>query len=126
MSKIKVLSGISIVLSLLLAYVFVSAGFDKVSVNPLDTSLSTPFGYPHLFMYFIGIAELLGGIGLVFGGVLNKYLQRLAAGGLSIIMIGSGVSHLLYNPINKVTTSIILFVLLCTFIYIQGKIKKRV
>jgi hypothetical protein len=46
---------------------------------------------PALFFKFIGVVELLGGLGLVLPGLLRikKGLTPLAAIGLTIIMIGA-------------------------------------
>jgi hypothetical protein len=52
---------------------------------------------PILFLRFIGLAELLGGIGLILPGLLRikPGLTPLAAAGLVIIMIGAVVVTLM-------------------------------
>jgi uncharacterized membrane protein YphA (DoxX/SURF4 family) len=73
----------------LLALLFVWAGGMKL-VLPLD-QLAGPVPLPGLFLRFIGVAEVLGGIGLILPGALRirPGLTPLAALGLVIIMVGA-------------------------------------
>jgi hypothetical protein len=75
----------------LLALIFLWAGGIKL-VLPLE-KLTGPTPLPGLFVRFIGAAEVLGAIGLVFPGLLRirPGLTPLAAAGLVIIMIGAVV-----------------------------------
>ena len=52
---------------------------------------------PMLFLYFIGICEILGGLGLVLPGLtkIRRGLTPLAAAGLTIIMLGAVVISIL-------------------------------
>ena len=73
----------------LLALLFVFAGGMKL-VLPLE-KLTGPIPLPGPFMRFIGVAEVLGAIGLILPGLLRirPGLTPLAATGLVIIMIGA-------------------------------------
>jgi DoxX-like family len=75
----------------LLAAVFLLAGGAKL-VLPLD-QLTGPVALPGWFLRFIGLAEVLGSLGLVLPGLLRirTGLTSLAAAGLVIIMIGATV-----------------------------------
>ena len=75
----------------LLALLFLSAGGMKL-VLPLD-ALAGPVQVPGWFIRFIGVAEVLGALGLVLPGLLRVRpgLTPLAAVGLVIIMIGATV-----------------------------------
>jgi hypothetical protein len=59
-------------------------------VMPLE-ELKGPVELPGAFVRFIGVAEVLGGLGLVLPGLLRikPGLTPLAAAGLVIIMIGA-------------------------------------
>jgi hypothetical protein len=72
-----------------LALLFVFVGGMKL-VLPLD-KLAGPVALPGLFVRFIGVAEVLGAVGLILPGLLNirPGLTPLAAAGLVIIMIGA-------------------------------------
>ena len=75
----------------LLALLFLFAGGMKL-VLPID-ALTGPVQVPGWFIRFIGVAEVLGALGLVLPGLLRVRpgLTPLAAGGLVIIMIGATV-----------------------------------
>ncbi len=73
----------------LLALLFLWAGGMKL-VLPLET-LTGPIPLPGLFLRFVGVAEVLGALGLILPGLLRirPGLTPLAAAGLVIIMIGA-------------------------------------
>ena len=76
----------------LLAALFLFAGGTKLvlSLEVLnEMSKQTPL--PGLFLRFLGVAEVLGAIGLILPGLLRirPALTPLAAAGLVIIMIGA-------------------------------------
>src|SRR5438445_8506374 len=75
----------------LLAALFLFAGDAKL-VLPLD-QMTGPVALPGWFLRFIGVAEMLGAIGLLLPGLLRirPGLTSLAAAGLVIIMIGATV-----------------------------------
>jgi uncharacterized membrane protein YphA (DoxX/SURF4 family) len=81
-------------IQVLLAALFVFAGGMKL-VTPAET-LSRQLPLPVPFMRFIGVAELLGGLGLVLPGLLRirTGLTPLAAAGLVVIMVGATVISL--------------------------------
>jgi hypothetical protein len=81
-------------IQILLALLFLFAGGSKF-VMPVDQMTQ---GMPAVlasgpFIHFIGICEVLGGLGLVLPGLLRikPGLTPLAASGLVIIMIGATV-----------------------------------
>jgi hypothetical protein len=85
-------STLSIVLwivQVLLALLFIWAGGMKL-VLPLE-KLAGPVALPGALLRFIGVAELLGGLGLILPSLLRirPGLTPLAAAGLVIIMIGA-------------------------------------
>ena len=79
----------------LLAALFLFAGGAKL-VLPLD-QMAGPVALPGWFLRFLGVAEVLGGLGLILPGLLRirPGLTPLAAAGLVIIMIGATVVTLL-------------------------------
>src|SRR6059058_5325230 len=74
-----------------LAALFLFAGGAKL-VLPLD-QIAGPVALPGWFLRFLGVAEVLGALGLVLPGLLRirPGLTPLAAAGLVIIMIGATV-----------------------------------
>ena len=81
------------VLQWLLAALFIFAGTMKfiMSVEEMTKQMQTPLS--GAFLHFIGVAEVLGGLGLILPGLLKIQtgLTSLAAAGLVIIMIGATV-----------------------------------
>ncbi len=77
------------VIQLLLALLFLFAGGSKLFMSAAQLTGQTPI--PAWFLRFIGVMEILGGLGLVLPGMLRirTELTSLAAAGLSIIMIGA-------------------------------------
>src|SRR5262249_42349770 len=86
MKKINVLLW---VIQALLAALFLFAGVMKLAMPIAVLTKQSPL--PGAFLRFIGVAEILGGLGLVLPGVtrIHRELTPLAAGGLVIIMIGA-------------------------------------
>jgi hypothetical protein len=83
----------------LLALLFVFAGGMKLVLPLAELTKQTPL--PGLFLRFIGLAELAGGLGLILPGLfrIRPGLTPLAAGGLVIIMIGGTAMTLAAGPI---------------------------
>jgi uncharacterized membrane protein YphA (DoxX/SURF4 family) len=78
----------------LLALLFVFAGSMKL-VSPLD-ELVAQTSLPGLFIRFVGVAELLGGLGLILPGLLRirPTLTPLAALELVHVMLGACILSL--------------------------------
>jgi uncharacterized membrane protein YphA (DoxX/SURF4 family) len=76
-------------LQVLLAALFLFAGAMKL-ILPLE-ALVAQSSMPGWFLLFIGVAELLGGLGLILPGLtkVQPQLTSLAASGLLIIMFGA-------------------------------------
>lgn len=77
------------IIQALLAALFIFGGGMKLVLPP--EKLAGPVALPILFLRFIGVCELLGGLGLILPSVLRikPGLTPLAAAGLVIIMIGA-------------------------------------
>jgi uncharacterized membrane protein YphA (DoxX/SURF4 family) len=73
----------------LLAALFLFAGGMKL-VMPIE-AMTQQIAYPGFFLRFIGVVEVLGGLGLILPGLfrIRPVLTPLAAAGLVIIMIGA-------------------------------------
>ena len=79
----------------LLALVFMFAGVMKFLMPIEEMTKQVPL--PGLFLRFIGVAEVLGAIGLILPGLLRirPGLTPLAAAGLAIITVGATVVTLM-------------------------------
>lgn len=77
------------IIQVLLALLFLFAGGMKL-ILPIE-EMTKEIVMPGWFLRFIGVAEVLGGLGLVLPGLtgIRPWLTPLAAAGLVIIMIGA-------------------------------------
>lgn len=82
------------IIQVLLALLFLFAGGTKLVLPPeVLASMGSPnqIALPGWFVRFIGVAEVLGALGLILPGLLRikPWLTPLAAAGLVVIMIGA-------------------------------------
>lgn len=80
------------IVQVLLGALFVFSGVMKF-VMPVEEMTKEMPSMPGWFLHFIGVVELLGGLGLVLPGLVRVRtgLTALAAAGLVVIMIGATV-----------------------------------
>jgi uncharacterized membrane protein YphA (DoxX/SURF4 family) len=76
-------------IQVLLAALFLFAGVMKFVMPVAEMTKQMPL--PGWFLWFIGVAEVLGGLGLILPSLLRlkPHLTPLAAAGLVVIMIGA-------------------------------------
>ena len=100
------------VIQILLALLFVFAAVMKL-IFPTPPEIPLP----DLFLKFIGVCELLGGLGLVLPGLFRRqqFLTPLAAIGLTLIMIGAVVFSLKFFGVKFVISPLVTG-LLCAFV----------
>jgi len=81
------------ILQCLLALLFIFSGAMKFVMPVEEMNRQAPVVLPGLFLHFIGVCEILGGIGLILPSLLRikPGLTPLAATGLAIITIGATV-----------------------------------
>ena len=86
------------IIQVLLAALFVFGGVMKL-VMPIE-EMTKQIPMPGGFLRFIGVAEFLGGLGLILPGLFGiaTLLTPLAAVGLVIIMIGATVVSFMNGP----------------------------
>jgi uncharacterized membrane protein YphA (DoxX/SURF4 family) len=101
----------------LLAALFLFAGGMKL-VLPVE-EMTEQIQLPGLFLRFIGVAEVLGAIGLVLPGLLRirPGLTPLAAAGLVIIMIGATVVTLASGVVAPALISLVVGLLAALVAY---------
>lgn len=101
-------SGLLWVLQVLLAALFLFAGGMKL-VSPI-AALTQQVALPGPFLHFIGVAEVLGALGLILPGVLRirPVLTPLAAAGLVIIMSGAvGVTMATMGSVQAIMPGVV-------------------
>lgn len=107
---------ITVGLQVLLVAFFLIPGTMKLLGNPDLLMVFAGFGYSASFMYFIGAAEVLGALGILFGKYVHPKLPTLAIGGLLIIMIGAVYSHVSNgDPLSAAIPAVVNIVLLAVY-----------
>jgi len=108
------------IIQILLALVFLFSGGVKLVIPAATLQAQAPpaaIRFSQLFLTFIGICEVLGGLGLVLPGVtrVRKELIVLAAIGLTIIMIGAVVTGFMGEGVKTAIAPLVVG-LLCVFV----------
>jgi hypothetical protein len=87
------------IVQVLLSGLFLFAGGMKL-VLPIEAMTTEQMALPEPFLRFIGVAEVLGGLGLILPGLLRirPGLTPLAAAGLVVIMVGATVLSASIDP----------------------------
>jgi uncharacterized membrane protein YphA (DoxX/SURF4 family) len=116
------------IIQILLGLLFLFAGGTKFyyTIQQMrDMGPPNQILFPGWFIHFIGVCEILGGLGLVLPGLLRikPYLTALAAIGLTIIMIGAVVVTAMSVGIGPAIPTVIIG-LLCAFVA-YGRTKLR-
>ena len=100
----------------LLALAFIGAGLMKVAqprAKLADGGMAWVNDYSDAGVKLVGLAELLGGIGLILPAVtgIAPILVPIAAAALTVIMIGAVVWHVRANDAKGAMPSVILGIL---------------
>lgn len=108
------------IVQIVLALLFLFAGGTKLVLSSETlSSMSSPnqIVFPVWFIRFIGVAEVLGALGLVLPGLFRRqqHLTALAALGLTIIIIGAIVVTIMGDGVKMAITPLIVGVL-CAFV----------
>ena len=86
------------VAQVLLAIMFLMAGFMKLAqpIEELSKSLPWTAQVPEALVRFIGLAELLGALGLILPSLLRikPFLTPWAAAGIAVIMVLAAIFHI--------------------------------
>lgn len=108
------------IIQILLALLFLFAGGTKLYFSPEVLAAMGPPNQVHLpglFLKFIGVCEVLGGLGLVLPGLfkIRPQLTSFAAAGLLIIMIGAVVVTIAGPGVGPAVPAVVIG-LLCAFV----------
>lgn len=97
----------------LLALMFIAAGATKLQYEKAKKSLPWVNDYSKGYVAFIGLAEVLGGIGLILPLALGiaPALTPLAAIGLLLIMVFAAVFHGKRGEYKAIGTNVVIIIL---------------
>jgi uncharacterized membrane protein YphA (DoxX/SURF4 family) len=105
------------IVQVLLAMLFMFAGVMKFIIPVAE--MTKQIAMPGWFLHFIGLAEILGSIGLVLPEILRirTDLTPLAAAALVIIMIGATAVNLKTGQRGAALTTVVIWLLLAVVVY---------
>ncbi|MFY0654661.1 MAG: DoxX family protein [Cyclobacteriaceae bacterium] len=109
----------------LLAAAFLMAGFMKIT-TPIDELAANGMSFVNVFsegmVRFIGVSEVLGGIGLILPALLRikPVLTPIAAIGLAVVMVLAAIYHI---SVGEPPVPNIILLALASFVG-WGRIKK--
>ena len=113
------------ILQVLLGVLFVWAGGFKLVVPIATMTNQMPTPIPGWFLRCIGVAELLGGLGLLVPGLLRMRpgLTPLAAAGLVIIMAGATAMTLAAGAVGPALFPLVVGLLLVCVAYGRWRLR---
>ncbi len=97
---------------------FLASGFPKITGDPMAAAGFAQAHLPLWFMYFIGIAEILGAIGL---WVRRYSLATYAAYGLWVILAGAVVTTLIFTTTQVFAIVPVVYGIILGIIFWLGK-----
>jgi uncharacterized membrane protein YphA (DoxX/SURF4 family) len=105
------------IVQILLALLFLFAGSTKFVMSVAEMNRQAPVALPGLLIHFIGMCEVLGGLGLILPSLLRMKpgLTPLAACGLAVITIGATVITLMGGTVSPAAFPFVT-ALLCIFV----------
>ncbi|MFC3812240.1 DoxX family protein [Lacihabitans lacunae] len=108
----KVLNIVLWVLQVVFAGMFIMAGFSKVAQSPEELVQMLPWvaDVPAGLVKFIGVSELLGGIGLLLPALLKikPELTSYAAYGLAVVMLLAAFFHGSRGEFSAIGTNVVI------------------
>lgn len=114
------------ILQVLLALMYLNAGFLK-AFRPIEEIAPQIFwvtGVPEWLVRFIGISELLGGLGLILPAALKIHpqLTTLAAAGIATVMLLANIFHIFRGEFFVLPMTGIIFALAAFTAYGRWKL----
>lgn len=100
----------------LIAFIFLYSGYNKAyfdEITLVEKGQTGVEGLSKWFIKFIGVAEVLGAIGLLAPALLKKYvfLTPLAAICLGLIMLPAAFIHYKRNEMKNVILNIVILII---------------
>ena len=110
------------VLQVLLAAAFLAHGL--FLLFPPAEMLAQMAWMPRAFRVFLGVAEVLAGVGLTLPGITRilPWLVPCAAAGLMVVMISATIFHMARGEVSGAIVTAVLFVMATFVAYMRWKV----
>ena len=112
------------VLQVLLALAFLAHGWLFLAPPPAIAAQMNA-SLPRWFQLFLGVAEILAGIGLTLPGItrIKPWLVVWAAGGIMIVMVSATVWHAVRGEISSAAITLVLLAMATFVAYMRHRVR---
>jgi uncharacterized membrane protein YphA (DoxX/SURF4 family) len=111
------------VLQVLLAAAFLAHGWLFLSPPP-EIAVQMNASLPRWFQVFLGVAEVLAGVGLTLPGLtrIMPWLVTWAAVGIMIVTVSATAYHLMRGEISSAAITLLLFAMATFLAYMRHRV----
>jgi putative oxidoreductase len=111
------------ILQVLLAIAFLAHGWLFLAPPPEIAQLMNA-SLPRWFQLFLGVAEVLAGIGLILPGLtrIQPWLVAWAAAGIMIVTISATVYHVARSELSSAAITLLLFAIATFVAYMRYRV----
>ena len=112
------------ILQVLLALAFLAHGWMFLFPPPHIAAMMNA-SLPRWFQLFLGVAEVLAGVGLILPGVtrIKPWLVVWAAGGIMIVMVSATVWHVIRGEISSAVVTFVLLAMATFVAYMRLRVR---
>jgi uncharacterized membrane protein YphA (DoxX/SURF4 family) len=112
------------ILQVLLALAFLAHGWLFLAPPP-EIAAKMNESLPRWFQLFLGVAEILAGIGLTLPGItrIKPWLVVWAAGGIMIVMVSATVWHAVRGEISSAIVTLVLLAMATFVAYMRYRVR---
>lgn len=112
------------ILQVLLALAFLAHG-GLLLWPPPEIAVQMNASLPRWFQLFLGVAEILAGVGLTLPGItrIKPWLVVWAAGGIMIVMVSATVWHAVRGEISSAIVTLVLLAMATFVAYMRYRVR---
>jgi uncharacterized membrane protein YphA (DoxX/SURF4 family) len=112
------------ILQVLLALAFLAHGWLFLWPPPEIAAMMNQ-SLPRWFQLFLGVAEILAGVGLTLPGItrIKPWLVVWAAGGIMIVMVSATVWHAMRGEISSAAVTLVLLAMATFVAYMRQRVR---
>ena len=111
------------IVQVLLAVAFVAHGWLFLSPPP-EIAVQMNASLPRWFQLFLGVAEVLAGVGLILPGLTRilPWLVTWAAAGIIIVMVSATIYHLVRSELSSAAITLVLLAMATFVAYMRHRV----
>ena len=112
------------ILQVLLALAFLAHGWLFLAPPP-EIAAKMNETLPRWFQLFLGVAEILAGVGLTLPGItkIKPWLVAWAAGGIMIVMVAATAFHVMRGEISSEVVTLVLLAMASFVAYMRLRVR---